>query len=428
MNSKFKGDIGENAVNALAFETYLKYWCFPNPKDERGNKKEICDLLILFKNTAIIISVKNYSFKGNYQRYFRSTLKKALAQINGAERKLFKKTGSIFIKHSMLGEIEFDPSDYTKIQRIIINLNDVPLFYPGGKITANNNFAHIFNWESFLGIVNELNTIPDLISYLEEREKIFKEHEITIMKGNEEDWDIETNKAFFEYNSGNRMQKNFILISGNELDILADYFTHNRKFNKHLSSKEFDGASFQFDDKWKTYLEREEVKRKKKEDQESYFVDEFVKREVLYKNDKQNIHIATELLSLNRFERRILGKSFFEFVDRYKNENGYFVGRRYGTINNIVIVFLVHGHQMEHDHIMASMQLAIEGYCYWDKYKLDKIIIIAVSNKLIGFKFGYLEDIKPFTQQHEKELIADLKLLKWFQNIENIHFNYKEYP
>ncbi len=45
-----KGDIGENAVNEVATNTYLKYWCYPSPKDESGNKKEICDLLILFKD------------------------------------------------------------------------------------------------------------------------------------------------------------------------------------------------------------------------------------------------------------------------------------------------------------------------------------------------------------------------------------------
>ena len=71
-NSLSKGEEGELAVNTIAFHTYLKYWCYPNPKDEKGTKKEICDLLILFKDTAIIVSIKNYSFKGDYEKYFRS--------------------------------------------------------------------------------------------------------------------------------------------------------------------------------------------------------------------------------------------------------------------------------------------------------------------------------------------------------------------
>ena len=428
MNNQEKGDLGERAVNELAFNTYLKYWCFPNPKNERRDKKEICDLLILFKDTAIIISIKNYSFKGNYERYFRSTLKKANAQINGAERKLFEKTKDIYIKHHELGEIKFEPSNYPKVQRIIINLNDIPLFYPGGEKTFANKYAHIFNWEAFLGIVLELNTIPDLILYLEEREKVFKDYEMTIMKGNEDDWDVETNKSFVNYKSEFHINKDFVLISGNEMDILADYLTFNRKFNEHFYSKEFNGAFFKLDENWNNYLERKEVKKKKEEDKASYFIDEFVKHEVLYKNDNFNISLAQELLSLNRFERRIVGKSFLEFADRYNNISGYYIARRYGKIDNLVIAFLMHGHQMKNDHVIVSMQLAIDGYCFWGKYKSKKIILIAASNDLKKIKYGYTKDIKPFTKQREKEIIEDLKLFNWFQNIENIHFNYKEYP
>ena len=61
-SENLKGTYGEEAVNTLAYDTYLKYWCYPGPKDEQGSKKEICDLLILFKETLIILSVKNYEF------------------------------------------------------------------------------------------------------------------------------------------------------------------------------------------------------------------------------------------------------------------------------------------------------------------------------------------------------------------------------
>jgi hypothetical protein len=76
MKEHLKGKFGEDAVRMVAEKTYLKYWCYPSPQDKGGDNKEICDLLILFKDTAIIVSVKNYKFKGNYERYFRSTLEK----------------------------------------------------------------------------------------------------------------------------------------------------------------------------------------------------------------------------------------------------------------------------------------------------------------------------------------------------------------
>ena len=69
MKHESKGDVGEDYVNQLAYKSYLKYWCYPNPKDISGDKKEICDLLIPFRDKLIIISVKNHSFDVNYERY-----------------------------------------------------------------------------------------------------------------------------------------------------------------------------------------------------------------------------------------------------------------------------------------------------------------------------------------------------------------------
>lgn len=126
--SDIKGKIGEDAVNELANNTYLKYWCYPSPKDENGDRKEICDLLIIFQKTVLIVSVKNYNFSGNYKRYFRSTINKAVSQVQGAERRLFN-FGTKTIKHPTKGNFEFDPSKYKSIHRVVVNLNTLPLFY-----------------------------------------------------------------------------------------------------------------------------------------------------------------------------------------------------------------------------------------------------------------------------------------------------------
>src|SRR5690606_35612282 len=210
-----------------------KYWCYPDPKDELGNAKQICDLLILFKDVAIIIEVKNYEFKGNYERYFNNTLKKAISQINGAERKLFKSNNRLKFKHYLKGEINFDKSKYSRIQRLIVNLSTTPLFYPGGELTKSNSFVHIFNWFAFLKVVQELDTIPDFINYLEKREKAFKSKQLLIAHGEEKDWTLETNQEFINYYSKlNSVEKPFIIISGTELDLLADYLTYDKNFNR----------------------------------------------------------------------------------------------------------------------------------------------------------------------------------------------------
>jgi len=99
-----KGEIGEDIVNKLAYASYLKYWCYPNPIDLNGNRKEICDLLILFFDTAIIISVKNYNLSGNYNRFKKKVITKSSKQLFGAERKLFKSRNDILIAHPEKGE------------------------------------------------------------------------------------------------------------------------------------------------------------------------------------------------------------------------------------------------------------------------------------------------------------------------------------
>lgn len=114
MDSTEKGNIGEEFVNEIAYSSFLDYWCYPSPEDEYGDKKEICDLLILFGDSLIIISVKNYEFKDFYSRYFRRTIDKAVKQIYGAERKLLNKERDIFIKHPKR-EIERFPKERLQI-------------------------------------------------------------------------------------------------------------------------------------------------------------------------------------------------------------------------------------------------------------------------------------------------------------------------
>lgn len=425
---KLKGDLGEEAVNTLAFRTYLKYWCYPGPKDEQGSKKEICDLLILFRNTIVIISVKNYAFKGNYERYFRITLDKAVSQIAGAERKLFNNNGDIYIKHTDLGESIFNPSQYDNIHRIIVNHSVEPLFYPSGRLTKNKKFVHIFNWAAFLGIVNELDTIPDLIQYLTEREQVLKDTKVTLMSGKEEDWGAEVQKSFTEYClNQNEIGENFLLLSGNELDFLADYLWNGRKFNDHLYNRTFNGGSFELDGKWKRYLSKEEVKNKKSADRASYFIDEFLKREVLYSQKPSNLEVAVELLSLSRFERRIVGSEFLSFLKQYSSVGPRFIARRYGNVQGLVMAFILYSRDIPHDMVMKLMSIAAEGYAYFNKYQDKKIVMIAVSQDGRGFKFGMMQ-VEPFSPALEAEVVSDLKLLKWFTKVDAFQVTHTEYP
>lgn len=197
MNSTEKGNIGEDFVNGIAFNSFLEHWCYPSPKDERGDKKEICDLLILFGDRLVIISVKNYEFNDFYSRYFRRTIDKAVKQIYGAERKLFNSEKDTFIKHPKRDIEKFPKEKVEEIHRVIVNLGEGVRFYPFNKETKNEKFITLLDKDAFQTIVRELDTIPDFLEYLKKREELFYDKVTTIMPGEEDDFPQETAEQFF---------------------------------------------------------------------------------------------------------------------------------------------------------------------------------------------------------------------------------------
>lgn len=430
MKEHLKGRIGEDAVNHVATSTFLQYWCYPSPKDENGSGKEICDLLILFKGKALIISVKNYEFKGDYEKYFRLTLKKAISQISGAERKLFEMDGDVVFTHPTRGKHSFDPSEYKTIQRLIVNLSTDAQFHPGSLETKRQKLVHVFNWFAFLKVLEELNTISDFFQYLETREQVCKPKQIIMLCGAEENWMNETGKQFLKYMpevTGSE-PKPTILFSGNELDLLAVYLTNAREFDPNFYDNKADFAFFELDGHWETYLGRKEVQRKKEEEGLSYFWDEVVKREVLYYKDELRIKIATELLALDRYQRRVIGKEYWSFLQQYKNSKDNFTARRFTEIGGCVIAFFIHGDKIDRELALPLMRIAGLGYLEHTGHKLNRLVMIGLNVKMSQFKFLYIEDALPLEGKELEQLKSDLKMLKWFQNIKFLERTHEEYP
>ena len=173
MNSTEKGNIGEDFVNEIAFNSFIEHWCYPSPKDENGDKEEICDLLILFGDKLIIISVKNYEFKDFYSRYFRRTIDKAVKQIYGAERKLLKSKIDIFIKHPKRDIERFPKERVKEIHRVIVNLGEEVRFYPFNKETKDEKFitlldkeVAISNFQTQIAIVDGVNEQKQLFHFV----------------------------------------------------------------------------------------------------------------------------------------------------------------------------------------------------------------------------------------------------------------------
>lgn len=430
MDSTEKGNIGEEFVNEIAYSSFLDYWCYPSPKDEYGDKKEICDLLILFGDNLIIISVKNYEFKDLYSRYFRQTIDKAVKQIYGAERKLLNSERDIYIKHPKRKIERFPKEKITNIHRVIINLGEGVRFYPFNKATKDDKFITLLDKEAFQTIVRELDTIPDFIEYLRKREELFADKTVTILPEDEDDFPVDTAKQFFEYaeQNFNPNEKQSILVSGTEHDILASYLMNERSFPDYIQSKEYNGMFVQLDGNWTAYNQRNQVRAKRDLDKNSYFLDELVKREVLTNHNENSVELATAILSFNRFNRRVISNNFLQFYDAYKNAKGNFLARRYADFDGVGIVFAFYPMEMPQEMVNTLLEIALDSFCVYSNYKSKTMILIATTNEFKQFKMGLMKNIVPFPKEQEEQIRKDVELLGWFKNYQEFNVTEKEYP
>ena len=76
-----KGRRAEGIIHDLATVTFLTDWCYPNPKKPDG--KELCDLLVVFDDTAIIWQIKDLKVDAE-GKYKEAEVAKNLRQLSGA--------------------------------------------------------------------------------------------------------------------------------------------------------------------------------------------------------------------------------------------------------------------------------------------------------------------------------------------------------
>lgn len=429
MNSKEKGDIGEQFVNDVICNSFMEYWCYPSPRDEKGDKKEICDLLVLFENIVLIISVKNYEFKENHDRYFRKTIDKAVKQIYGAERKLFFNQREIYIKHPKKEVEKFNNGNFDKIFRIIVNLGENSKFYPFNRETPNEKFITIFDKEAFQAILQELDTIPDFIEYLTKREELFINKNVVVLPSRENDFSVKDGLQLYHYinNNLNLIKKSIVLLSGTEHDLLAHYLKNKRSFPDSLNSTEYNWAYMALDGSWETFISDARVIQKKESDKQSYFIDDLVKREILSTESSTFEELAKELLSFDRLTRRLISISFFRFYEKNKNNFSKFT-RAYLDAKGKGIVFALYPSSIEGYAVDILLDIAVENFCVNTAYKNSTMILIANNYELSCFNLKLIKNIKPFSKEKEEQISEDVSKLGWSNNYRETYMTEKEYP
>jgi len=385
---ELKGKIAENFIYDLAQKSFLTDWCYMNPKWDDG--KELCDLLVVFGEIAIIWQIKDLKRHDN-GKYNQAEVDKNLRQLLGAKRKLFDLREKIVLENPRRGIEEFDPTKIKNIYLISALVGEGENYYEFVK-KIKDKTVHILDRKSTEILLNELDTINDFIGYLKEKERFLSS-------------DIKMD------------------ISGGEEELLAYYLINERNFKK------LEGNSYIIIQEgcWKDLINKPEFLAKKEEDRISYFWDFLIDKAHLSK-EKNYETVAREMAKLNRFERRLKSKGFFEGqVKANLNKENIFYRR---TIPEKGITYCFFYSKIPDREIrknrLTEICFATRGYFKENQ----KVLGIATELEMLSkhsFEFCFL-DFPEWTEKEEKISEEIKEKLSLFKNQEEVRFTEEEYP
>ena len=266
-----KGAAAEELVQGLAAESFFVDWCFPNPKLPNG--KELCDLLVVFDDVAIIWQIKDVKLRAD-GHYNPKEVAKNVRQLLGAHRKLFKLKEPVTLQNSRRHEETFDPDLIREVHLVSVLAGDGEIDSKLAEL-KDGHLVHMFT-RSFLEIaLNELDTISDFVQYLRIKEAHLRSTE-------------------------------HILIEGGEEELLAFFLIHGRTLDELAGGQ---AVVFEFGS-WVEFERSSQYRAKRDADRISYYWDEIIDR-IHERGSREYELVARELARPNRFERRVLGKLFY---------------------------------------------------------------------------------------------------------------------
>jgi hypothetical protein len=275
----------------LCKKTFLSVWSYATPQGK--NRKEQCDALIVCDPNVVIISVKDCALKDtgtpetDWQRWTRKAVDASIKQIYGAERWILQ--AKCVVRADGTNGLPFPEPGRIQVHRVAVALGsqgEVPI--SAGDVSKG--YVHVLTEEALDAILTELDTVSDFVAYLTAKEK----------------W----------LNSIER-----VIVTGGEHNLLAWYLLNDRVFPANADTFLID------DDFWNALEEKPEYQRKKAADKPSYMwdyiIEEFSKHALagtLEIGDSltEAERLVRTMARETRFQRRVLGKAFKEFMLRSK--------------------------------------------------------------------------------------------------------------
>jgi hypothetical protein len=383
-----KGKTAEKIVHDLAVKTFFTDWCYMNPKLPDG--KELCDLLVIFDDTAIIWQIKDLKLDTS-GKYKKAEVDKNLRQLSGARRQLFDLKTPIELENPRRVREVFDPTKITEIYLLSVLLGE------GEEVSAfvdeiRNHTVHILDREFTQILLSELDTISDFTTYLRSKEAFLKkEMSLTIMGGEEE--------------------------------LLAYYLMHDRSFMKleKATSIVIESGS------WLNLQNNLKYLAKKKEDAISYGWDDIINR--VHEGSSQYEIMARELARPNRFQRRYLSKVYYDAFIQAHNDNKGDLFRRILFSDETTYCFLFQDERFPREK-RKEMLMAICFFARGKHQKNSRVIGIATEKKiqkLCSYDFYFL-NIPEWTTELQSKVEKLQSEMELFVNPTVDYTTEMEYP
>jgi hypothetical protein len=219
----------EMHLGQLTDRTFLSPWSYSNvyraqKADSTGDGKELCDVLVVFENHVIIFSDKAIRFQNEqllqvaWSRWYRRAVEDSAKQIYGAERWLKDFPQLVYLdpKCTQPLPVPLPPKDKMKVHRVVVarGVRDACIAHFGGgsgslmvtseviggsrndpaayplftvrQVDPSRGLIHVLDDTTLSILLETLDTVRDLVAYLERKEHLFTSGRVVRAAGEEQ--------------------------------------------------------------------------------------------------------------------------------------------------------------------------------------------------------------------------------------------------
>lgn len=345
----------EQHLSKLTDGSFLNLWSYPNPfidkkQNEKGDGKELCDVLVVCDPYVLIFSEKNIKWKGGdvtlaWKRWSRRAIQQAATQTAGAERWIAQFPDRIYTDSACTQPLPIDlpPLDRRRVHRIVVarGAGDACKEYFGGEgtgslliipeikdaehwdgkdanvrpfclgdIDSEGSFVHVLDDGSLDFVLSELDTITDFTAYLEKKEKFIRSGHLGTAYGEE---DL---VAYYSVHLNSKGEHDFVHPEGRywregETASIAEWSQHYVSDPQYIAKKNGDRISYLWDKMIVNFTEH-------MLNGTSITLDGF---EFNLKDSENSVRfMALE----NRLSRRSHGQAIFDAMEKARTSDGPF--------------------------------------------------------------------------------------------------------